>query len=166
LNIWHQVLVAALAALGQDVDMVNSVFAGTVVLAGIVDEKISVTDLERLVSHPRAGAVVSFVGAVRDHDGQRSVIDLEYQAHPSAGSVLEQVAREVCARHDLVTLAVVHRAGRLAVGDAALVAVVSAGHRAPAFAACADLVDEIKARVPIWKHQFFEDGTDEWVNCP
>ena len=111
LNIWHQVLVAALAALGQDVDMVNSVFAGTVVLAGIVDEKISVTDLERLVSLPRAGAVVSFVGAVRDHDHQRSVIDLEYQAHPSAGAVLEQVAKEVCGRHDVVALAVVHRAG-------------------------------------------------------
>jgi molybdopterin synthase catalytic subunit len=65
-----------------------------------------------------------------------------------------------------VALAVVHRCGRLAVGDMALVAVVSAGHRAAAFAACADLVEEVKARLPIWKHQFFGDGTDEWVNCP
>ncbi|MEP7370290.1 MAG: molybdenum cofactor biosynthesis protein MoaE [Dermatophilaceae bacterium] len=146
--------------------MANSIFAGTVVHTQIADEAISVSDLERIVSHRGAGAVVSFVGAVRDHDHQRSVVDLEYQAHPGAGAALEQVAKEVCGRHDVVAVAVVHRQGRLAVGDAALVAVVSAGHRAPAFAACADLVEEIKARVPIWKHQFFEDGTDEWVNCP
>jgi molybdopterin synthase catalytic subunit len=54
----------------------------------------------------------------------------------------------------------------LAIGDAALVAVVSAGHRGVAFAACADLVNAVKAQVPIWKHQFFADGTDEWVDCP
>ena len=72
--------------------------------------------------------------------------------------MLEQVAQEVCGRHDVVALTVVHRSGRLAV--------VNAGHRAAAFAACADLVDAAKARVSIWKHQFFADGPDEWVNCP
>ena len=146
--------------------MTNGISAITVVLAEIVESAISLTDLERIVSHRRAGAVVSFVGAVRDHDHGRSVIDLEYEAHPNAGVVLEQVAQEVCARHDVVALAVVHRSGRLAIGEAALVAVVSTGHRAAAFAACADLVDTVKAQVPIWKHQFFADGTDEWVNCP
>jgi molybdopterin synthase catalytic subunit len=146
--------------------MTNGISASTVVLAEIVESAISLTELERIVSHRRAGAVVSFVGAVRDHDHGRSVIDLEYEAHPNAGAVLEQVAQEVCARHDVVALAVVHRSGRLAIGEAALVAVVSAGHRAEAFAACADLVDTVKAQVPIWKHQFFADGTDEWVNCP
>jgi molybdopterin synthase catalytic subunit len=156
---------APLEAVGQDVDMANSTIAGNVVHTEIVDGAICVADLEQMVANSRAGAVVSFVGAVRDHDRARSVRDLEYQAHPSAGAVLEQVAQEVCGRHDVVALAVVHRCGRLAVGDAALVAVVSAGHRAPAFAACADLVEEVKARLPIWKHQFFEDGTDEWVNC-
>jgi molybdopterin synthase catalytic subunit len=146
--------------------MTNGIRASAVVLAEIVESAISLTDLERIVSHRRAGAVVSFVGAVRDHDHGRSVIDLEYEAHPNAGAVLEQVAQEVCARHDVVALAVVHRSGRLAIGEAALVAVVSAGHRAAAFAACADLVDTVKAQLPIWKHQFFADGTDEWVNCP
>jgi molybdopterin synthase catalytic subunit len=146
--------------------MTNGISASTVVLAEIVESAISLTDLERIVSHRRAGAVVCFVGAVRDHDHGRSVIDLEYEAHPNAGAVLEQVAQEVCARHDVVALAVVHRSGRLAIGEAALVAVVSAGHRAAAFAACADLVDTVKAQAPIWKHQFFADGTDEWVNCP
>ena len=146
--------------------MTKGISASTVVLAEVVESAISLTDLERIVSHRRAGAVVIFVGAVRDHDHGRSVIDLEYEAHPNAGAVLEQVAQEVCARHDVVALAVVHRSGRLAIGEAALVAVVSAGHRAAAFAACADLVDTVKAQVPIWKHQFFADGTDEWVNCP
>lgn len=146
--------------------MVNCMRADTLVLTEIVGNAISLADLERAVAHRRAGAVVSFVGAVRDHDHERSVIDLEYEAHPRAGVVLEQVAQEVCGRHDVVALAVVHRSGRLAIGEAALAAVVSAGHRAAAFAACADLVDSVKARVPIWKHQFFADGTDEWVNCP
>ena len=146
--------------------MANGVRVGAVVLAEIVGDAISLADLERMVSHPRAGAVVSFVGAVRDHDHGRSVVDLEYEAHPDAGVVPSQVAHEVCGRHDVVALAAVHRSGRLAIGEAALVAVVSASHRAAAFAACADLVDTVKDRLPIWKHQFFADGTDEWVNCP
>lgn len=146
--------------------MTEGIDAGVVVVTEIVGKPISLTDLEQIVSHPRAGALVSFVGAVRDHDHGRPVIDLAYEAHPNAGAVLEQVAQEVCGRHDVVALAVVHRSGRLAIGEAALVAVVSAGHRAAAFAACADLVDAVKARVPIWKHQYFTDGTDEWVNCP
>ena len=153
-------------AVRQDVAMANGMRAGTVVLTEIVGNAISVADLERIVAHRRVGAVVSFVGAVRDHDHQRSVIDLEYEAHPNAGAVLEQVAKDVCGRHDVVALAVVHRSGRLAIGEAAVVAVVSAGHRAVAFAACADLVDTVKARVPICKHQFSADGTDQWVNCP
>ena len=146
--------------------MANGVRAGAVVLTEIVGNAISLVDLERMVCHRRAGAVVSFTGAVRDHDHERSVLKLEYEAHPNAGAVLDQVAQEVCGRHDVVALAVVHRSGQLAIGEAALVAVVSAGHRAAAFAACADLVDTVKARLPIWKHQFFADGTDEWVNCP
>jgi molybdopterin synthase catalytic subunit len=102
--------------------MANGTRTGTVVLTQIVGNPISLTDLERLVSHPRAGAAVSFVGAVRDHNHERSVIDLEYEAHPSAGAVLEQVAQKVCGRHDVVAL-VVHRCGALAIGEAALVAV-------------------------------------------
>src|SRR5664279_3848487 len=78
--------------------MTNGISAITVVLAEIVESAISLTDLERIVSHRRAGAVVSFVGAVRDHDHGRSVIDLQYEAHPNAGAVLEQVAQEVCDR--------------------------------------------------------------------
>lgn len=128
-------------------------------------EPISVQELMASVADRRAGAVVSFSGDVRDHDHGRDVARLEYEGHPSAAAVIADVAREVAARHDVVAIAVVHRVGALQVGDSALVAAVSAAHRGEAFAACADLVEETKHRLPVWKHQVFVDGTDEWVNC-
>jgi molybdopterin synthase catalytic subunit len=91
---------------------------------------------------------------------------LEYEAHPSAEAVLREVAAETAADPAVHAVAVSHRVGRLEVGDVALVAAVSSAHRAAAFAACARLVDEVKARLPVWKHQVFSDGTDEWVNAP
>jgi len=111
--------------------------------------------------------VVTFAGVVRDHDSGKGVIDLEYESHPTAKTVIEEVAADVAARHAGVrALAVSHRVGPLAIGDVALACAVAAEHRQEAFAACADLVDDVKARLPIWKHQTFTDGTDEWVNCP
>ena len=133
--------------------------------ADVVREPISVQELMASVADRRAGAVVSFSGDVRDHDHGRDVARLEYEGHPSAAAVIADVAREVAARHDVVAIAVVHRVGALQVGDSALVAAVSAAHRGEAFAACADLVEETKHRLPVWKHQVFVDGTDEWVNC-
>ena len=133
--------------------------------ADVVDVPMTVRDVESLVSDRSAGAVVTFSGDVRDHDHGRSVARLEYEGHPTAAAVLADVAREVAARHDVVAIAVLHRVGPLQIGDAALVAAVSAAHRAEAFRACADLVDETKHRLPVWKHQVFTDGTDEWVNC-
>jgi molybdopterin synthase catalytic subunit len=133
--------------------------------ADVVDAPMSVRDVESLVSGPDAGAVVTFSGDVRDHDHGRSVARLEYEGHPTAASVLAQVAQAVAERHDVIAVAVMHRVGPLAIGDSALVAAVSSAHRKEAFAACADLVDEVKAQLPVWKHQVFTDGTDEWVNC-
>lgn len=121
---------------------------------------------EAVVAGPRAGAVVSFQGVVRDHDHGRPVSKLEYEGHPTAEAVLREVAAEIAADPDVYAVAVSHRVGPLEIGDVALVAAVSTAHRAAAFAACARLVDEVKARLPIWKHQIFADGTDEWVNCP
>ncbi|MFI6822932.1 molybdenum cofactor biosynthesis protein MoaE [Micromonospora sp. NPDC050187] len=121
---------------------------------------------EAAVADRRAGAVVAFQGVVRDHDHGRSVHALEYEGHPSAAEVLRAVAAEVAAHPDVYAVAVSHRIGPLEIGDAALVAAVSTAHRAAAFAACARLVDEVKARLPIWKRQVFADGTEEWVNCP
>ena len=102
---------------------------------------------------------------VRNHDDGREVLRLEYSAHPHAEQILFEVLAEVAATAPEVrAIAASHRVGPLEIGDAALVAAVSADHRAAAFHTCARIVDAVKERLPIWKHQFFADGTDEWVN--
>ena len=118
------------------------------------------------VDRAGAGASVLFAGVVRDHDHDRAVVGLEYVAHPTAGAVLRVCLEEIAADPLVHSVAVSHRVGQLKVGDAALVAAVSAAHRAEAFDACSRLVELVKERLPIWKRQQFADGTDEWVNCP
>jgi molybdopterin synthase catalytic subunit len=140
--------------------------SAAVAIAAIGNEPLDLAAHEAAVADPRAGAVVSFQGVVRDHDHGRTVTLLEYEGHPTAGEVLRAVADEVAADPAVFAVAVSHRVGVLEIGDVALVAAVSTAHRAAAFAACARLVDEAKARLPIWKRQVFSDGTDEWVNCP
>ena len=135
-------------------------------IARVVDEPLSVAEHEEAVATPGAGAVVSFAGVVRDVDGGRAVTELEYVGHPTAVDVLTELAEEFAAREDVHAVAVSHRIGLLGIGDVALACAVSAAHRGEAFAACAELVDEVKARLPIWKRQVFADGTEEWVNCP
>jgi molybdopterin synthase catalytic subunit len=139
---------------------------GIVVVAEVLDSPLDLVAHEKAVADRRAGAVVAFEGVVRDHDHGRGVTLLEYEGHPSAAVVLREVAGEIAADPDVYAVAVSHRVGTLAIGDVALVAAVSTAHRAAAFAACARLVDEVKARLPIWKRQVFADGTEEWVNCP
>lgn len=134
-----------------------------VLLARVTDSPLSIAAVSDLVHAATAGAVVTFEGVVRDHDDGRGVVTLEYEAHPTATDVLREVAVDVATRHPAVTIAAAHRTGALGVGDVALAAAVSSAHRAEAFAACAELIDEIKARVPIWKKQDFADGTSEWV---
>jgi molybdopterin synthase catalytic subunit len=133
--------------------------------AAVTTEPLDVAAHERLVATAAAGAVVSFAGVVRDHDDGRGVLELEYEGHPSAERILAEVAAEIAADPLVYAVAVSHRVGRLEIGDVALAAAVSTAHRAAAFAACARLVDEVKARLPIWKRQVFDDGTEEWVNC-
>lgn len=135
-----------------------------VVRVAVTDASIDLTEHEALVAHEAAGAVVSFAGVVRDHDGGRGVTRLEYSAHPSAHDVLAEVAAEVArSAQGVRAIAVSHRVGALAIGDAALVAAVAADHRRAAFETCALLVDTVKERLPVWKHQFFADGSEEWV---
>ncbi|HEV8570040.1 MAG TPA: molybdenum cofactor biosynthesis protein MoaE [Actinoplanes sp.] len=138
----------------------------SVTRAEISDAELDLAAHERAVADPRGGAVVTFQGVVRDHDHGRGVTLLEYEGHPSAAAVLREVAAEIAADPDVYAVAISHRVGVLKIGDVALVAAVSTAHRAAAFAACARLVDEAKARLPIWKRQVFTDGTEEWVNCP
>ncbi|HEX4101074.1 MAG: molybdenum cofactor biosynthesis protein MoaE [Pseudonocardiaceae bacterium] len=142
--------------------------ASAVVLHAVVTEDpLDVEAHARMVSRSTAGAVVSFSGVVRDHDGGRGVRALEYSSHPDAGDVIARVAAQVAATHPKVyALAVSHRIGSLAIGDSAIVCAVSAAHRAEAFAACAELIDEVKLQLPIWKRQELSDGSEEWVNSP
>jgi molybdopterin synthase catalytic subunit len=140
--------------------------SGQVVRAEISADPIDAAAHERLVAQASAGAVVTFHGAVRDHDGGRAVVSLEYVGHPSAAETIRNVAGRVAEVPGVLAVAVSHRVGTLAIGDTALIAVVSSPHREAAFGACARLVDELKHELPIWKRQVFGDGTDEWVNCP
>lgn len=118
--------------------------------------------VEAAVAAPECGAVVTFRGVVRDDDGGRDVTSLDYEAHPDATAVLQKVCQAVATETGL-RVAATHRFGHLVVGDVALVASASAGHRKEAFEACSLLVERIKAEVPIWKKQQFTDGESEWV---
>ena len=134
--------------------------------AALTEDAISLTEHEALVAHQAAGAVVGFAGVVRDHDHGRGVLRLEYSAHPSAAETLFEVLAEIAGSVSGVrAIAASHRIGSLEIGDAALVVAVAADHRGAAFSTCSLLVDAVKERLPVWKHQFFADGTDEWVNC-
>ncbi|WP_420180867.1 molybdenum cofactor biosynthesis protein MoaE [Paenarthrobacter sp. TA1.8] len=142
--------------------------------AVLSDQPISVDVAIKAVESDTSGAVVSFSGVVRNHDRDKDVDRLSYTAHPSAQQVLEDVVKRVAAEFSLpggldsraaVQIWAAHRIGALRIGDPALVCAVAAGHRAEAFAICSDLVDRIKKEVPIWKEQFFSDGTVEWVGA-
>ncbi|TAJ48894.1 MAG: molybdenum cofactor biosynthesis protein MoaE [Herbiconiux sp.] len=131
--------------------------------ARISEVTITVEECVAAVQERQAGAVVTFAGVVRDHDEGRGVQGLSYSAHPAAGEAMAASADRVAAAHPEVVIAVSHRIGDLTVGDVALACAVSSAHRAAAFAACAELIDDIKATVPIWKEQAFDDGSTEWV---
>lgn len=132
----------------------------------IRDTALSVDEVMAAVSDAAAGGVTLFLGAVRDHDENKSVTGLEYSAHPTALDQLQDVAEEVAREYDVLAVAAVHRVGKLAIGDAAVVIATAAAHRGEAFEASRALIDRLKQRVPIWKHQIFADGTDEWVGTP
>ncbi|MEU6734487.1 molybdenum cofactor biosynthesis protein MoaE [Streptomyces physcomitrii] len=126
---------------------------------------LSVDEVHRAVGDSAAGGTALFVGTVRDHDGGADVDALSYSAHPSAEAELRKVAEKVVADFPVRALAAVHRTGDLVVGDLAVVVAVSCAHRGEAFEACRRLIDDLKREVPIWKHQRFSDGTEEWVGA-
>lgn len=132
--------------------------------ASVVDTDIDGGSVLRLVEDERAGAVISFSGVVRNHDHGVAVTGIEYVAHPSAEQVLQEVVAEFAPRVHHV--AVQHRIGWLDVGGVALYVAVAASHRKEAIRCLDELIDEIKARVPIWKKQFLADGGHEWSQCP
>lgn len=134
-------------------------------LLAIRDSALSVDEVLASVHDPGAGGVVVFVGTVRDEDARRAVLRLAYSAHPSALAELRRVAEKIVADYPVRRLAAVHRVGSLEIGDLAVVVAVSCPHRAEAFAACRLFIDELKATVPIWKHQQFADGSADWIGA-
>ena len=133
---------------------------------GISESPLSVDQALRLVSGPAVGGIALFVGTVRNSDHGADVVSLDYTQHPSAAEVLTKCAEETADQHDVLAIAVEHRVGHLKVGDIAVVVAVGAVHRGEALAACAHLINTVKAEVPIWKEQHFASGVSEWVGLP
>ncbi|HWL60179.1 MAG TPA: molybdenum cofactor biosynthesis protein MoaE [Microbacteriaceae bacterium] len=143
-------------------------------IARVIDAPLDLAAHIAAVTHPGAGAIATFLGTVRhaDPDASGEVVALEYTAHPDVEAVLHRIASEVAAETtaalpvedgpDEVRIAVSHRYGRLAVGDAAVVIAVSTGHRAAAFQACREVIERIKDELPVWKRQVEADGTTAW----
>jgi molybdopterin synthase catalytic subunit len=131
---------------------------------GISSSPLSVPDIYASVCGvPTAGGIALFAGVVRDQDHGRPVTELGYSAHPSAEASLRAVVEKAIADYPVHAVSAVHRVGDLAIGDTAVVVAVACPGRAEAFAACHQIIDEIKTTVPIWKNQRFADGDAEWV---
>jgi molybdopterin synthase catalytic subunit len=135
-------------------------------LIDIRDAPLDVAEVMDVMEDATSGGVTVFVGRVRDHDGGQDVTGLEYSAHPSAIDKLRDVCAQVASSYDVTALAAVHRTGTLAIGDIAVICATATGHRGESFEATRALIDTLKDEVPIWKHQSFADGTEEWVGSP
>lgn len=131
----------------------------------LTDQPIDPQALLAQVASPAAGAVVLFLGTVRQQSRGRATVALEYEAYPAMARLeLERLVAEARQRWELCQCAIVHRLGRLAVGQVSVAIALSAPHRHAAFAAGEWLIDRIKEVVPIWKNEQFADGTSEWVH--
>ncbi len=135
-------------------------------LVEIRDTPLDVAEVLASVETEASGGVTLFVGRVRDHDQAKGVVGLDYSAHPTALETMRAVCERVAEAHPVHGVSAVHRVGSLTIGDVAVVVAAAAGHRDQAFDASRDLIDTLKAEVPIWKHQRFSDGTEEWVGSP
>ncbi|HYG73696.1 MAG TPA: molybdenum cofactor biosynthesis protein MoaE [Planctomycetota bacterium] len=121
--------------------------------------------IEASVYSPESGAVVTFVGRTRNEHLGRPVRHLEYEAHEAlARKIVGELAAEAKQKFGLVQVAIQHRLGRLEIGDASVVIAVSSGHRGAAFDGCRWLIDSLKTRVPVFKKEYYADGSaPEWV---
>ena len=135
-------------------------------LVDLRETPLDVAEVVAALDDDASGGLTLFVGRVRDHDGGRDVDGLDYSAHPSALDRMREVCERVAKEYDVHGVAAVHRVGTLAIGDIAVVVATTAAHRGEAFAASKALIDTLKAETPIWKHQRFGDGSDEWVGTP
>ncbi|MCT1601903.1 molybdenum cofactor biosynthesis protein MoaE [Kocuria sp. p3-SID1433] len=149
---------------GQQGDHPADLAPSTIVDCRVSDQPLDPAGLRAAVAASTVGAVVGFSGIVRDHDGGRGVVSLDYTGHPQAADALRGACREIAETHPGLRIAAAHRIGHLTVGETAMEVAVGASHRKIAFQACDELVDLIKARVPIWKEQHLGDGGKQWVN--
>jgi molybdopterin synthase catalytic subunit len=135
-------------------------------LVDLREDPLDVAEVVAALDDDASGGLTLFVGRVRDHDHGKGVLGLDYTAHPSALDRLREVCERVATEHGVHGVAAVHRVGSLDIGDIAVVVATTASHRGDAFIASRALIDTLKAEVPIWKHQRFGDGTEEWVGTP
>lgn len=132
------------------------------IATGITDEPLDTGALIDSARRDTCGAVASFIGVVRNHDGGESVNAIEYSSHPSSQQILRDIAVEFKDRPGVHRIVAWHRVGRLEIGEDAMVVVVAAEHRAQAFRAVEAIVEDVKAKLPIWKKQELTDGSHNW----
>jgi MoaE-MoaD fusion protein len=145
---------------GDEVALIPPVSGGAFRL---VEGQIDSQAVAAEVADDRAGAIATFEGTVRRQSRGREVIALEYEAYSGmAEKVMAEIADEVKAKYDLCEVAITHRLGRVEIGETSVVIAVSAPHRQDALAACKDVIDELKQRVPLWKKELYEGG-EEWL---
>ena len=149
---------------GDEVAFIPPVSGGAArTLYRVVETPLDVREVIRAVEDPGAGAIVSFTGTVRDHSLGKEVTGLTYEAYPAAAEkMLARVGEEVLERWPALGVAIVHRTGQLAVGEASVVIAVSAARRHAAFEACEHVIVRLKEIVPIWKKEQYADGA-VWV---
>jgi len=135
-------------------------------LVDLRETELDVGEVVEALDDEASGGLTLFVGRVRDHDQGKGVTGLDYTAHPSALDRLREVCEHVASTHQVHGVAAVHRVGTLAIGDIAVVVATTSAHRGTSFDASRLLIDTLKAEVPIWKHQRFADGSEEWVGSP
>ncbi len=134
-----------------------------VVLAQVSDSPLEMRDISHAVVDASAGAVATFTGQVRNHDGGKQVDAIEYEAHPDAENVIRRIAEQIAHESGARKIAVAHRTGHLEVGEIGLGIAVSAPHRKEALRTLEAVLEEVKLRLPVWKSQKFADGTEDWT---
>lgn len=132
------------------------------IVTGITEDALDAAALINSARRDTCGAVASFIGVVRNHDGGESVDAIEYSSHPSSPQILREIVSEMRDRPGVHCIVAWHRVGRLEIGDDAMVVAVAAEHRAQAFRAVETIVEDVKAKLPIWKKQELSDGSHNW----